>query len=331
MKHVLLVSALVAASTAAAFAQSDQPGGGVPPGGQGTAATDAAPQAPTGTGRIPGAPAPSGQASVSACRPMIVPFGTRGTIEANVNVSTRLQFPGTVRRVEVSTPALWDATYAEHSAWVRPKTTVALAGQTGLSVFLENGRTYDFLVNASPTVPASCVLVVEPPKPVAAQSAPAAAPQQVPRTPEEAAGAAGDREAAAARARAASAAATRRRASEDARLAERFAAMRRQVEQQAMDRIKQFQHSIDTNYTWGRSGRGDRHLVQAVYDDGRFTYVRIKTDAFGVPAITGRVNGSDTLLQYTYDDLTGVFTIQGLFDKLNLSLGTHSIPIERGG
>lgn len=331
MKHVLLASALVAASTAAAFAQGDRPEAGAPPGGRGTAPADAAPQAPAGqapTGRGPAAPAPSGAASVTACRPMIVPFGTRGTIEANINVATRLEFPVTVRRVEVSTPALWDATYAEHSAWVRPKTQVAVAGQTGLTVFLVNGRTLDFLVNASSTVPPSCVLVVEPPQPAAAQPSPASPPQQAPRTPEEAAG---DREAAAARARAASASATRRRASEDARLAERFAAMRRQVEQQAMDRIKQFQHSIDTNYTWGGSGRGDQYLVQAVYDDGRFTYVRIKTDAFGVPAITGRVNGADTLLQYTYDDLTGVFTIQGLFDRLNLSLGTHSIPIRRRG
>lgn len=324
MKRVLLASALLALPAAAAFAQANQPGAGMPPGAQGATPGDAAPQG--ANGRSPDAPAPGGPASVTACRPMIVPFGTRGTIDANVNVATRLQFPVTVRRVEVSTPALWDATYAEHSAWVRPKTTVSVAGQTGLTVFLENGRTFDFLVNASPTVPPSCVIVVEPPQP-AAQPAPAPAPQQPPRAPEEVAG---NREAAA-RARAASAAAARRRASEDARLAERFAAMRRQVEQQAMDRIKQFQHSIDTNYEWGRGGRDERHLVQAVYDDGRFTYVRIKTDAFGVPAVTGRVNGADTLLQYTYDDLTGVFTIQGLFDRLSLSLGTHSIPIKRRG
>jgi hypothetical protein len=324
MRYGLLASVFLTAAIPAAYAQSIPQEGGRQE-GQPPSNAEATPPGPL---NAPGRPitTPSTVPSVTACRPMMVPFGTRGTIEANINVSTRLQFPATVTRVTVSTPNLWDSTFAEHSAWVRPKTNLAPAGQTGLTVFLANGRTYDFLVNASAVVPPSCVLIVEPVQPQA-QQAPTA-PQPPQRTPEEIAAA---QAAAAARTRAAAAAAFQRRTTEDARLTDRFTAMRRQVEQQATDRIKQFQHSIDTNYRWTGSSRADERLVNAVYDDGRFTYVRIVTDAFGVPALTGRVNGKDTLLQYTYDDLTGVFTVQGLYDRLSLSIGTHALDIRRRG
>lgn len=107
--------------------------------------------------------------------------------------------------------------------------------------------------------------------------------------------------------------------------------MRRQVEQQARDRIKEFQSSISTRYKWAGDNADDRYLVSAVYDDGRFTYVRVSTSAFGLPSLSGLLDGKDTIVQYDYDDLTGVYTIQGLFDRLRLKLGTHAVNIKREG
>ena len=249
------------------------------------------------------------------------------TIEANVNVATRLQFPATVAKDEVSTPDLWDGSYSGSSVWIRPKTIIREADRTGLTVFLDNGHSYDFLVAAAPGVPQSCILIVDYPT-VTPTPPVASAPAAPTRSPEEIEAA---RQAANARASAARAARARASAQQQAALTAKFDQMRRQMEQQANDRIKQFQYSIDTQYAWDGVTRDDQLLVNAVYDDGRFTYVRVTTTAFGLPALSGRLDGKDALLEFDFDDLTGVFTVQGLYDKLRLKLGTHVINIVRKG
>lgn len=266
-----------------------------------------------------GAPAPSpGLAAVTrapleAWRAIVMAPGTRETIQANPNVSTRIQFPGRVTFRQVSTPGLWDSAMEGTSVWIRPTELQApdVAGMTGLTVFTEGGRTYDFLIGATAGVPPSCVLVVDYPTP-----APPAAAQQ--------------RGAPAARGGSSQA---ERLEAQRRELEQQLSLLRRQVIQQAEDRIREFRYSVHTRYAW-KAGRGDSdgtNLVTSVYDDGRFTYVRIATSAFGIPSVSGSLDGKDVLLQYEYDDLTGVFTVQGLYDRLRIRIGTHLIDVTREG
>ena len=57
--------------------------------------------------------------------------------------------------------------------------------------------------------------------------------------------------------------------------------------------------------------------------------MRIATSAFGLPSLSALLDDQDALVQYSYDDLTGVFTVQGLFDQLKVRLGGHQIDIQR--
>lgn len=251
-------------------------------------------------------------ASLAACRAILLPPGTRETVQAHINVGTRIQFPAAIKTFQVDTPGLWDVSAKEDSLFVRPKTGDANAAATGISVFLITGRKYDFVARRSDDIPHRCVLVTEvPADPVAGSNLAAlkAARQPPPRSvmkPSDYA---------------------------QVQAGQQLAEMRRQMEAQARDRIKEFQYAINTRYAWAGSGKStdDQNLIDAVYDDGRFTYVRITTSAFGLPAVAGVLGDKDVLLQYSYDDLTGVFTVQGLYDRLRVRLGNHQIDILRQG
>lgn len=275
--------------------------------------------APTDAAQVgvapPGAPtAPAKpESTLSLCRRITLPEGTREIVTASPNVAVRVKFPAKVKTYSVSVPGLWDAESKEDSVLIRPKTPDAAAGETAVAVFTDTGRQYDLLVRLAPSgadIP-SCVIVADlVPPPAAASSAPhrAAGPSkavtELQRQLQETI------------------------ANQNRQLAE----MRSQVEQQATDRIKAFEYSVNTRYDWSSTEAAspdDKHLISSVYDDGRFTYVRISTTAFGLPEMTGDLGGKATVLQYTYDDLTGVFTVQGLFDKLTVALADHVISISR--
>lgn len=251
-------------------------------------------------------------ASLAACRAILLPPGTRETVQAHINVGTRIQFPAAIKTFQVDTPGLWDVSAKEDSLFVRPKTGDINAAATGISVFLITGRKYDFVARRSDDIPHRCVLVAALPGDPSAGSNLAAMKAARPQSLRSVA-----------------------KPSNDSLMvaAQQVAEMRRQMEAQARDRIKEFQYAINTRYVWAGSGKSTdaQNLIDAVYDDGRFTYVRITTSAFGLPAVAGILGDKDVLLQYSYDDLTGVFTVQGLYDRLRVRLGNHQIDILRQG
>lgn len=295
----LALSALLSLAAVPAFGQAGAPAPAKDPPAQPVPAKVAMPAQPHGT--------------LAACRVVLLPPGTRETIQANVNVGTRIQFPGEVKTFQVDTPGLWDGSAKDDSLFIRPKTTDPDAAATGVSVFLANGRKFDFVVERTDALPNRCVLVADfPPSPAAAH-----ATDSKPRRP----------------ARLSSRATAQLLARQQEQFDQQLAEMRRQIESQARDRIKAFQYAINTRYAWAGNPNSpdERELISAVYDDGRFTYVRIATSAFGLPSLAASLNDKDVLVHYTYDDLTGVFTVQGLYDRLRVRLGSHQIDITRQG
>jgi hypothetical protein len=325
-RSALALAALLAAAPAAAdtgaplppaAAAQPEPGAAEPP-------QSMLQERPADAGATPLVPTPAGppadatrNTTQSQCRTVLVARGVRETVAANVAVATRIELPGEIANIAVSVPGFWDSAFKGDSVWVRPRTAVPEAQNTGLSAILADGRKYDFLVNREEAVPQSCVIVrdmQESPPRQAAQATARGTGRRGPSREEQE--------------RALAAMMDQQRAYE-AQLQE----MRRQVEQQASDRIKAFQYSINTRYRWdGKKGDGAAaDLVTAVYDDGRFTYVRVATSAFGLPSLSGELGDKDVVLQYDYDDLTGVFTVQGLYDRIRVRIGSHEISVRREG
>jgi len=120
----------------------------------------------------------------------------------------------------------------------------------------------------------------------------------------------------------------------DASLVREVAGLREQnatMERQARENMKAYRRKLNSNYSW-RSGvfsRWNGGEVESVYDDGRFTYVRLKEDSQGLLAITGEVEGKPMMLEYSYDSPSRTYQISGLFPKLTLRSGEQALAITR--
>jgi len=97
--------------------------------------------------------------------------------------------------------------------------------------------------------------------------------------------------------------------------------------------VKRYQNNLFTAYRWSSYGSSSltRHLVSSVYDDGRFTYIRLNRDAFGVPVVYGYVDGEKTLVEADYDSSLRMYKVAGLFQRMDVGFRKGGIHITRGG
>jgi hypothetical protein len=240
------------------------------------------------------------------CQRLAARPGHRYSLRANMQVATRVSFPSPIEVFENTLPKLWDVSTYDNSLWARPNSATPEGARTGVSVRLKNGDHYDFVFYAADSLSPSRSCVIIAPR-QARYRGPTAADLAAQQAEEEARQAAFD---------------------------DTVENIRRQAENQANDAIKAFQYSMNTAYEWrpaSKQSAGMNGLISAAYDDGRFTYIRIRTTGYGLPALSARDGDKDLVVQYTYDDLTGVYTVLGLFDTLRLSVGTSAIDIRRKG
>ena len=90
---------------------------------------------------------------------------------------------------------------------------------------------------------------------------------------------------------------------------------RRKVE----DALANYRNYIYTRYTWsgGKKPYG-KNLVSDVYDDGRYTFIRLVHDVQGVYAVFANQNGSEQFIDYTYDEENKLYRLTGIYDSLFL-------------
>ena len=106
----------------------------------------------------------------------------------------------------------------------------------------------------------------------------------------------------------------------------------RVADRQARDNMKAYRKKLNSNYRWGGGffSRWNGGEVESVYDDGRFTYVRMKEGGQGLVSITGEIDGKPMLLEYAYDAPTRTYQISGIFPKFVLRSGEQTLAISRG-
>ncbi len=258
----------------------------------------------------------------AACGTLDVASDLRITLAAHPQVATRVNFPSPIADVSNSAPSLWDdftAPTGARSLWVRPKTTTIAGSTAGVSVLTQDGRSYDFVFDiAGDGPPTTCWSVADTRTiPGTADRLQELESERVALTNE------------------------RRRLQierEDQR--KRTADLNRQQQatisalsdtasKQARDAISAFKHSVNTSYSWGYSKLPPPFEISAAFDDGRNTYVRILSDAAGAPAVVA-IQGDETMaLNYSYDDLTGVYTIQGLHERIELRFAGILARVDR--
>lgn len=81
-----------------------------------------------------------------------------------------------------------------------------------------------------------------------------------------------------------------------------------------------------TRYHW-------RHAaLESVYDDGRYTYLRLSPRAEGaeLPNVSGGTKKRPVLIEARYDALTRTFTVPGIHPQLLVSVDGRDVAVERG-
>lgn len=101
-------------------------------------------------------------------------------------------------------------------------------------------------------------------------------------------------------------------------------------EEQAINALNKYRSNVYTGYTWEGEGLFvEADVISDVYDDGRFTLIRLAVDQKGIPQIKGRINGEDEMVEYSYDADNKLFTISGLYPELILAYRDTEVVIKR--
>lgn len=102
-------------------------------------------------------------------------------------------------------------------------------------------------------------------------------------------------------------------------------------ETKALDALDKYRSNVFTGYTWsGKSGGFvNSDIVGDVFDDGRFTVIRLKNDNKGMLQLKASINGSEEFVEYDYNADQKLYTVSGLYPKLILTYDETEIVITR--
>lgn len=99
----------------------------------------------------------------------------------------------------------------------------------------------------------------------------------------------------------------------------------------AMDALDKYRANVFTGYTWtgAKNGFISTDIVADVFDDGRFTIIRLHEDKKGVMQLKASINGSEEFVEYDYNSDQKIYTVAGLYPQLVLSYDDTEIVITR--
>jgi len=103
-----------------------------------------------------------------------------------------------------------------------------------------------------------------------------------------------------------------------------------QTQKAVYEALRRFRYHVYTGYTWNQ-GKGfeAKGLVTDVYDDGRFTYIRLDKPNRGLMSVETVVGGKTAVVPTKYDDAYGMYVISGIYPSFNLKMDESEMSIER--
>lgn len=97
-----------------------------------------------------------------------------------------------------------------------------------------------------------------------------------------------------------------------------------------MEALRRFRYHIYTRYQWDQGkGFAAANIISDVYDDGRFTYIRLDTPNRGLLSVETEIGGKNAIAPFKYDDAYGMYTINGIYPKFTLRVDDAEINIAR--
>jgi type IV secretory pathway VirB9-like protein len=204
--------------------------------------------------------------------------------------------------VIVGNNELWDVDYTHNHVWVKPNTTLKEGGVTTISYIGESNKSYELLLKRSKGNHSVCYMIT-------------ASKNMINKDAWSRSG----------------------NSNEALQQANTLALKRqkkvtKQIVVQTQDALKKYRKNIFTGYSVVE-GEGwysnNGNLIDSVYDDGRFTYIRVTDDSRGLMSVYGEVDGKQELLEFDYDAPTMVYQVSGVFPKFKMRAGDSELVIKR--
>ncbi len=103
------------------------------------------------------------------------------------------------------------------------------------------------------------------------------------------------------------------------------------AKRKVQDALSTYRNYIYTRYRWsGGKKPWGKNLISDVYDDGRYTFIRLVHDVQGVYAVFANQNDKEQFIDYSYDEQNKLYRLTGIFDSLFLKQDEHTqITIQR--
>ena len=81
--------------------------------------------------------------------------------------------------------------------------------------------------------------------------------------------------------------------------------------------IDEYRTQLFTGYSWkgGRPPFG-KELVTDVYDDGRFTYIRVRHNLEGTMSLFAANNGKEQFIDFKYDENKRIYIVTGIYNRI---------------
>ncbi len=100
--------------------------------------------------------------------------------------------------------------------------------------------------------------------------------------------------------------------------------------QQVLKTLAEYRTKIYTGYIWeGESRQFGDTFISDVYDDGRFTFIRVTHDNQGLMQLQTRIEDKKEMLEYTYDAGKKIYTVVGIYPELLLTYDETTMEIHR--
>ncbi len=237
------------------------------------------------------------------------------TVRSQLHVATHIILPEPMQGKPVAGNAtLWAVNGENIHLFIKPKTKDEAEGkQTSVSVISNNNTSFDFFIQRVTSQPDICIQIVKD-----ATSPFGEGRQQGWKTPQEQ-----DAEQLAGQLSAAHQTAANYR--------QQIATVQHESQQQLLRTLADYRMHIYTGYTWdhGDSSFFGGNYISDVYDDGRFTFIRVTHDNKGVLQISATIDGQEEMIEYAYDENRKIYTIAGIFPAFVLRYDETDIDVKR--
>jgi len=241
----------------------------------------------------------------SSCRVWSWKPGQEIVVEAALYRHTTITLPEASLEVVWASKELWNNEFVKTHLFVQPTSAQPQGAETTLTAVGESNNTYNFILRRV-AKPASNCLIVKTDGAMLNKSA-------------------WDSKDSALQSQVAALSAQLARAN-----VEKAAAAEENV-RQSREAIKAYRSALHTSYTWKQADGwyASNGVIDAVQDDGRMTYVRLRSDNKGILSVMAEIDGQSEIVESTYDAAKREYKIAGIFPKFSLRAGNSSVVITR--